>query len=106
VSESDNGNAAHADMQSEIADLRAQHTADLILIAELEADGIVDRNKITNLELALATSRRVGAAIGILMGRLGLTEDQAFERLRAELERSDRKLRDVAEDVIFTGDIN
>jgi AmiR/NasT family two-component response regulator len=40
------------------------------------------------------------------MGRLGLTEDQAFERLRAELERSDRKLRDVAEDVIFTGDIN
>lgn len=56
-----------------------------------------------NLEAALATNRRIGMAIGILMATRKVAEDAAFEALRDASMRRNQKLRDVAEDVIHTG---
>jgi hypothetical protein len=56
-----------------------------------------------NLTTALASSRRIGAAIGVLVCRLHLTEDEAFETMRVVSQSLNRKLRDIAEDVVRTG---
>lgn len=56
-----------------------------------------------NLQVALLTSRQIGAAIGILMAVHRVTEDAAFGMLRRASQGRHHKLRDVAEDVIHTG---
>jgi AmiR/NasT family two-component response regulator len=63
------------------------------------------RNKVSNLETALQTNRRIGAAIGIIMARKLLTEEQAFELLREASQRMHVKLREVADQVVSTGDL-
>lgn len=62
-------------------------------------------SKAANLEVALHTSRHTGIAIGILMARQRLTEDQAFEALRAASQHRQVKLRDVAAEVVLTGSL-
>ena len=69
------------------------------LVAEL-------RERIHHLESALATNRRIGTAIGVLMGNRKVTETEAFELLSRASQRRNRKLRDVADDVIDTGTID
>jgi len=54
---------------------------------------------------AIDSNRLIGAAIGILMGRHRLTQDQAFSLLRRTSQNSNRKLRDIADDVLHQGDI-
>jgi AmiR/NasT family two-component response regulator len=56
------------------------------------------------LQRALVSNRRIGMAMGILMERHRLTEEHAFDRLRDLSQRSNVKLRDVAEQLIYTGD--
>lgn len=51
----------------------------------------------------LATSRMIGAAVGIAMAVRKLTLEQGFDLLRRESQRANRKLRDVAMDVVDTG---
>lgn len=58
-----------------------------------------------SLGTALATSRHIGAAIGILMKTNAVTEDTAFAMLRATSNRLNRKLKDVADDVKTTGQL-
>jgi ANTAR domain-containing protein len=82
--------------------LEAAAGADQELIAHLEAEGIIDRDKITNLETALITARRIGAAMGVLMFSRHVPDEQAFDLLREASQRAHRKLRDIAEDVVFT----
>jgi len=66
---------------------------------------IDQRYRADHLERALASSRRIGAAIGVLMSRLRLTEEQAFDALRKVSQHSHRKLREVADDVLLTGEL-
>ena len=61
------------------------------------------QDKITNLEYALRSSRRIGAAIGILMATYRVTDEHAFGLLRIASQAGHRKLADVAEDVVETG---
>jgi hypothetical protein len=68
-----------------------------------ELDGL--RAKVENLERALVTARRIGMALGILMARYGLTEERAFDALRLASHRTQRKIRDIADDVVLTGDL-
>lgn len=49
---------------------------------------------------ALSTRRQIGIAIGILMERYGLDDEQAFEFLRRTSQEENRKLRDLAEDLV------
>ena len=57
-----------------------------------------------HLQRALVSSRQIGMAMGILMERHRLTQEQAFERLRDLSQRRNVKLRDVADQIIYTGD--
>jgi ANTAR domain len=66
---------------------------------------IDQRYRADHLERALASSRRIGAAMGVLMASLRLTEEQAFDALRTVSQHSHRKLRDVADDVLLTGEL-
>jgi hypothetical protein len=60
---------------------------------------------VTNLEHALSSSRQIGMAVGILMARYRVTDDEAFEMLRTASQHLNRKLRAVAVDVTDTGEI-
>jgi len=62
-------------------------------------------DKAANLERALSSNRQIGTAMGILMARLKLTDDQAFDLLRKVSQNRHRKLRDIAEEVAMTGEI-
>ncbi|MER7489206.1 GAF and ANTAR domain-containing protein [Streptomyces sp. NPDC126497] len=55
------------------------------------------------LQDAIATRHLIGEAMGILMGRHRLTEDQAFDLLRTRSQRTNTKLREVARRVCETG---
>jgi AmiR/NasT family two-component response regulator len=55
------------------------------------------------LEVAVTTNRQIGAAIGILMHQHKITESQGFELLREISQRTNRKLRDLADELVFTG---
>lgn len=72
-------------------------------VQELADELASARAKAANLEVALHTARQIGIAIGILMARHGLTEDQAFDALRTASQRSQVKLRDIAARVVLTG---
>jgi hypothetical protein len=56
-----------------------------------------------HLRTALASNRRIGAAVGILMANHKITEDQGFDLLRIASQHTHRKLRDLANDVVETG---
>jgi two-component system, response regulator PdtaR len=62
------------------------------------------RDEAESLAEALATRKIVERAKGILMEREGLSENDAFVRLRRASQTSGRPLRVVAEAVIFTFD--
>jgi signal transduction histidine kinase/DNA-binding response OmpR family regulator/PAS domain-containing protein len=62
-------------------------------------------DKAANLERALSSNRQIGAAMGILMARLQLTDEQAFDLLRKTSQNRHRKLRDIAEEVLMTGEV-
>lgn len=60
---------------------------------------------VEGLEAALSTNRQIGAAVGIVMARQGLTQTEAFQVLSKASQDQNRKLREVAEDVVFTGEV-
>ena len=57
-----------------------------------------------NLEVALHSSRTIGAAIGILMARHNVYEAEAFQMLRRASMDTNRKLREVADEVVHPVD--
>jgi hypothetical protein len=64
-----------------------------------------DRQSNDNLQVALANSRKIGAAIGILMNKHRITEQQAFDALRIASQHTHRKLIDIAFEVVETGEL-
>ena len=65
----------------------------LALVAELS-------DEVSQLKVALHSNRRIGMAMGLVMGQLGIADDEAFDALRRISQNTNRKLRDVADDVI------
>lgn len=61
------------------------------------------REKVAQLEQALVTSRKIGAAVGILMATHKVTYDDAFLLLRETSQQCNVKLRQVALDVLDEG---
>ena len=62
--------------------------------------------ELDHLRTALVSARRIGAAIGILMGQQHLSDDDAFALLSDASQRTNRKLRDVADHVRRTGTLD
>ena len=56
--------------------------------------------RLAQLEQALETNRAISVALGVLMERSGVTQQEAFETLRLLSARQHRKLREVALDVL------
>jgi AmiR/NasT family two-component response regulator len=75
-------------------------------LAQALSDLAAGATQAHHLEQAVVSNRRIGMAMGILMERHRLTEEQAFDRLRDRSQRSNVKLRDLAEQVIYTGDVD
>ncbi len=67
--------------------------------------GVSARERATNLEHALETSREIGIAIGVLMSQHMITRGQAFDLLRIASQAGNRKLADLARDVAETGSL-
>jgi GAF domain-containing protein len=62
-----------------------------------------EERRAENLTSALGTRELIGQAQGILMERERVTSDQAFDILRRASQHLNRKLRDVAQDLVDTG---
>ena len=58
---------------------------------------------VAHLQIALRSSRQIGAALGILMTTLKITDQGALDLLKSASQRTNVKLRDLADDVIRTG---
>jgi GAF domain-containing protein len=80
------------------ADVYADHAA--IALARVS-----DHERAENLETALRTNREIGMAVGILMVRYGLTDQAAFDLLRVTSQREHRKLRDIAAEAVYSGEL-
>lgn len=79
-----------------MAGLRAEASDARAVILALQGD-------VRNLEAALLSSRRIGGAIGVLMSTRRLTESQAFEALVTCSQQTNRKVRELADEVLLTG---
>ena len=86
--------------------LEARADLDRKLIAELQADGLVSAAHAEQLEEALRSSRKIGAAIGIIMANRRVTETGAFAILVSASQNTNCKLRLIAEEVVETGDVS
>lgn len=64
-----------------------------------------ERAQIDGLEQAVASNRAIGMAIGILMAIERVGQDEAFDLLRTVSQRTNRKLREIADDVVHTGQL-
>jgi GAF domain-containing protein len=64
-----------------------------------------ERQQLAQVQEALRSNRRIGMAMGILMGRGRLTEAEAFTQLRRASMALNVKMRDLAEDVVETGEL-
>ncbi len=72
-------------------------------IGALAVTGVVRREHAVNLERALGNSRVIGMAMGVLMATQPATEDEAFTLLRVASQDRNRKLFEIARDVVDTG---
>lgn len=73
--------------------------------ASMAVNRLVRDREVAGLTTALASSRQIGTAIGILMARHQVTSEQAFTLLSRASQHLNRKLRDVASDVELTGEL-
>jgi GAF domain-containing protein len=78
-----------------VARIYAVHAAIALAAAERE----------TRLEAALRSRDRISQAKGILMERYKLTPDQAFTLLARASSLTNRKIRDIAEEIATTGEL-
>ncbi len=63
---------------------------------------LVSANRLNEqLQLAVASREIIGEAKGIIMERQACTRDEAFDVLRRASQRENRKLREVAEDLVL-----
>jgi len=76
------------------------------MIAALQADGILSGEHAAHLGQTLRSSRRIGAAIGIIMVSRKVTEADAFSILSKASQQANRKLRLLADEVATTGDVS
>lgn len=85
------------------AQSRAALLVDHATIA-IEVATMADRAE--HLRAALATNRSIGAAVGILAERHHVTPEHAFDLLRVISQRSNRRLADLAEELVRTGHLS
>ncbi len=73
--------------------------------ATVAFEQIMQEKQIGNLRIALDHARDIGAAIGIIMNRLHITQSSAFDALRRASQERNIKLYDLATGIICTGEL-
>ncbi|WP_375502260.1 ANTAR domain-containing protein [uncultured Jatrophihabitans sp.] len=76
------------------------------LLTECQGELQFVNEELEHLRAALVSARRIGAAIGILMGQRHISDDAAFALLSDASQRTNRKLRHVADYVRRTGTLD
>ncbi|HKC29032.1 MAG TPA: GAF and ANTAR domain-containing protein [Jatrophihabitans sp.] len=84
---------------------RLEHVIEFADHAAISLAHASARVRAANLELAVRTSREIAMAIGIVMERLRMSEQDAFHVLRQSSQERHVKLRDVASYIVLTGDV-
>lgn len=84
---------AFTDESRAVGAILAAHAAVALLAAG-------QHENVENLETALASSREIGTAVGVVMMRRNVTRDEAFGFLVDASQRLNHKLRDLAEVII------
>lgn len=83
-----------------------QARAELIAIYSAAAvNAMTEKERSRNLRVALESNRQIGVALGILMSRYKVSDDEAFSLMQMASQRTHRKLRDIAAEVVDTGDL-
>jgi AmiR/NasT family two-component response regulator len=72
--------------------------------AAIAVDRAACQLAVTNLHIAIDTNRNIGAAVGILMAQQGISYEAAFHLLRSRSQNDNRKLRDVAAEILTSHD--
>ena len=85
------------DEDTAAAEVFAEH-ASVVLANAMAYSAVEATNR--HLETALGTARIIGRAQGVLMARQSCTSEEAFDMLRRASQRSNRKLREIAEDIV------
>jgi GAF domain-containing protein len=67
--------------------------------------GAKQESRELSFRVAIEHAREIGAALGVMMERLHLTQDQAFRRLRKASQDQNRKLYELAAGIARTGEI-
>ena len=74
-------------------------------LAQSQLDLAAERLHSEHLEAALRSSRQIGMAMGITMERYRIPEDRAFDLLRRLSQDLNRKVADIAGDIVATGEL-
>jgi len=77
--------------------------AEAAAVAAVALTGLETRERAANLEIALASSRQIAAAVGIVMAQDRCSYEEAFQLIRSISQRTHRKMRELAEQIVFTG---
>ena len=86
----------------------ADRTRRIQVLAELAGPalaGLASHEQANQLAVALQSNRDIATALGIVMSTRAVTRPVAFDLLRAVSQRSQRKLKDVADEVVRTGSL-
>lgn len=95
------GGDSLSESATEVARSLAGHAAVVLANAATLASSELIRQ---HLEEALTSRDLIGQAKGILMAREAMTADEAFDVLRRASQRSNRKLRDIAVELVSNQD--
>ena len=106
----DAGVIAGLNIYSHAADAFDEHARAIGLVLAthggLLMNTMLANDRARNLKRALESNREIGVAIGVLMHEHRLSQAQAFDVLRAASQDSNRKLADIALEVVDTGTLN
>jgi hypothetical protein len=89
-----------------LAQLVLERAVGVVWREQLEASAASSAALAANLQVALASSREIGMAMGIVMERHKLSSDQAFDLLTRISQRSHRRVRELAREIAETGVID
>ena len=92
---------ARADAAERRAD---QMEARSLVDRELQAEGVLGREHVADLEKALVSSRTIGAALGILMASRNIGQQEALLILKGASQRSNTKMRVLAQTIVSGAD--
>jgi hypothetical protein len=94
-----------ADVADQRADrMEARSAMDREMLAELQAEELVGREHVAQLETALITSRTIGAALGILMASRHISQEEALAVLKGASQRTNTKMHSLAETIVAGAD--